>query len=60
MTTKMKAARESLPESKRPIFDALVADYQESAQFRSGWKFVAPLVIADLVAKGWAKQEAPE
>ncbi len=47
--------RNSLPESQRATFDALVSDYQESASEHSKGPWVNYRILADLVRAGWQK-----
>lgn len=52
------AARDSLPEMLRPIFDDLYADSQSSAFSLTGFKWVSAEVCRDLVRAGWRKTDA--
>jgi hypothetical protein len=49
------AARDSLPNELRPIYDQLVEDYRFCASSRYGAGWVAYHIIADLVKMGWKR-----
>ena len=52
---KKEAARQSLPEELRPVFDDLVVDYQGAAMNHHRMPFVSYVVLADLVRDGWRR-----
>jgi hypothetical protein len=50
---KHETARTSLPEELRPVFDALVAEYQFHSVKHYDRPFVSYIILADLVREGW-------
>jgi len=51
--SKFQAARDSLPESQRDMYDALVTDYRFHALSRTGRAYVCYAVLADMIKAGW-------
>lgn len=58
-TEKKTAARNSLPEDLRPVFDEIVLDYQGAAVTHHKMPFVSYVVLADLVREGWRRAAPP-
>ena len=56
-TDKHEAARSSLPDDLKPIFDRFVADYKYHATLRHGAPYVSYIVLADMVRAGWRLPE---
>lgn len=50
---KHELARNSLPESLRPVFDDFVGDYKFAATKHHGSPFVSYIVLAEMVRAGW-------
>jgi hypothetical protein len=50
---KFVAARESLPEELRTIYDQMVASYAYYSLIHHRQEFVSYKIIADLVREGW-------
>ena len=58
-TEKHDAARMSLPEELRPVFDQLVVDYKFAATVHHGSPFVSYLALAEIVRAGWRLTAEP-
>ena len=58
-TEKHEQARNSLPESVRPVFDDFVADYRFAATKVHGSPFVSYMVMAEMVRAGWRLAAEP-
>jgi hypothetical protein len=58
-TEKHEIARNSLPESLRPVFDDFVADYRFAATKHHGAPFVSYIVLAEMVRTGWRLTAEP-
>jgi hypothetical protein len=56
------AAKNSLPEELKPVFDSIVEHYRFHSLFRCGRPYVSYIVLADMVRAGWRKTaaEVPE
>lgn len=54
---KFMEARESLPETLRPIYDEMVADYSWFTTKKFGRGYVAYGVLAEMVRGGWRPTE---
>ena len=52
-TEKHELARNSLPESLRPVFDDFVADYKFAGTKHHGSPFVSYIILAEMVRAGW-------
>ena len=52
-------ARETLPESLRPLFDELVADYKFASTKHHGRGYVSHKCLAELVRNGWRPSAQP-
>lgn len=52
-TEKHDAARTSVPEELRPVFDQLVEDYRFAATVHHGSPFVSYVTLAEIVRAGW-------
>lgn len=50
---KCELARNSLPESLRPIFDDFVNDYKFCGTKHHGSPFVSYIILAEMVKMGW-------
>ncbi|NLS91522.1 MAG: hypothetical protein GXX96_04985 [Planctomycetaceae bacterium] len=50
---KHEAARSSLPEELRPIFDQFVDDYKFAGTVYHGSPFVSYIILAEMVKAGW-------
>jgi hypothetical protein len=50
---KREQARNSLPDSLKPVFDEIVEDYKFATIQRFGRGYAAYMVLADLVRVGW-------
>jgi len=53
---KLARIRDTLPESKRVVFDSLVADYKYAAAKLIGVPIVSYVVLAELVKLGWTNE----
>lgn len=58
-TEKHDAARASVPEELRSVFDQLVEYYRYAATVHHGSPFVSYLVLAELVRAGWRLADEP-
>jgi len=56
---KHEAARNSLPESLRPVFDDFVADYKFAGTKHHGSPFVSYIILAEMVRAGWRLAAEP-
>lgn len=52
-TEKHEAARNSLPDELKPVFDDFVTDYKFAATKHHGSPFVSYVVLAEMVRLGW-------
>jgi hypothetical protein len=58
-TEKHEAARMSLPEELRPVFDQFVLDYKFAATVHHGSPFVSYVTLAEIVKAGWRLTAKP-
>ena len=58
-TEKHEAARASVPEELRPVFDQLVEDYRFAATVHHGSPFVSYVTLAEIVRAGWRLTGTP-
>ena len=58
-SNKHEAARKTLPDELKPLFDALVDDYKFATVQRYGQGYVAYAVLADLIRVGWRQSAEP-
>lgn len=58
-TEKHELARNSLPESLRPVFDDFVADYKFAGTKHHGSPFVSYIILAEMVRAGWRLAAEP-
>jgi hypothetical protein len=56
---KHELARNSLPESLRPVFDDFVADYKFAGTKHHGAPFVSYIILAEMVRAGWRLAAEP-
>jgi hypothetical protein len=54
-TEKHEEARNSLPDSLRPVFDLLAEDYRFAAMQHHGAPYVSYVILADLIRAGWRR-----
>jgi hypothetical protein len=52
-SAKQLEARNSLPDTLKPIFDKFVSDYIYAATLRHGKPYVSYIVLADMIRAGW-------
>ncbi len=50
---KHEAARSSLPDELRPIFDQFVDDYKFAGTVHHGSPFISYIILAEMVKAGW-------
>jgi hypothetical protein len=56
---KHELARNSLPESLRPVFDDFVGDYKFAGMKHHGSPFVSYIILAEMVRAGWRLTAEP-
>ena len=56
---KHEAARSSLPEELRPVFDQFVEDYKFAGTIHHGSPFVSYIILAEMVNAGWRLTDKP-
>ena len=56
---KHEAARNTLPDELKPVFDDFVADYRFAATMHHGSPFVSYRVLAEMVKAGWRLSAEP-
>jgi hypothetical protein len=56
---KQLEARNTLPDTLKPIFDEFVSDYIYAATLRHGRPYVSYIVLADMVKAGWRLSAKP-
>jgi hypothetical protein len=56
---KQLEARNTLPDTLKPIFDEFVSDYIYAATLRHGRPYVSYIVLADMVRAGWRLSAKP-
>ena len=50
---KHEAARNTLPDELKPVFDDFVADYKFAGTKHHGSPFVSYIILAEMVRAGW-------
>jgi len=50
---KNEAARNTLPDELKPVFDDFVADYKFAGTKHHGSPFVSYIILAEMVKMGW-------
>jgi hypothetical protein len=58
-TEKHEAARTTLPEDLRPVFDQFVEDYKFAGTIHHGSPFVSYIILAEMVKAGWRLTDKP-
>ena len=56
---KHEAARGSLPEELRSVFDQFVDDYKFAGTIHHGSPFVSYIILAEMVNAGWRLTDTP-
>ncbi|NLS93180.1 MAG: hypothetical protein GXX96_13570 [Planctomycetaceae bacterium] len=56
---KHEAARNTLPDELKPVFDDFVGDYKFAATKHHGSPYVSYIVLAEMVRLGWRLGAAP-
>lgn len=56
---KQKAARDTLPDDLKPVFDNFVSNYKYVATLRHGKPYISYIVLADMVKAGWRCSAKP-